>query len=636
MFKTKNTIRPITLITMITLVLMLISPAEFTATATPHGFGIGVDFEDGTTMGFEGRDGDGIEVLTVTDELAYSGKYSLLTTGRTKAWHGPSLNVTEYVVPGEQTNIYVKVHAKTPEKSNFRLSTQIGQGSSASYHNLLIKEISVSDGWVEMSGSFVYPEDDYITIYVENDTATAEFYIDEVVFIAVEEGRFIADLSLPSLAGIYSDHFLIGSAFSRSDFAGERFELMKHHFNVMTAGNAMKPDALTGSEKHTYSFERADAMLLELDREGILVHGHALVWHSQSRDWLNKNPDGSVLTREEARVNLKVYIDTVAGHFAGRVISWDVVNEAFQTSLNDPLQGNWRSALRRGGTSNEHSAWYGAYANGADAAAGESGADYIYDAFVFARIADPNAILYYNDFNETERGKREAIAQMTEELNEKWKTDPHNIEPDRLLIEGLGLQGHYWTNSLDPRDVEDTINRWGRTGAELSITELDIPAGNWNSYKELDAAEEHKQARLYAELFMIFKKHSDNIARVTFWGLDDGTSWRRDGSPLLFNREGTAKQAFFAVTDPAAFLAGTLFDQSGQDSEETTETPPTPATPAPSPPTQETPPPDPVIDDEPTEETPQRNTLLILLISAGAALVAMLLVSLVKKKIGLK
>jgi endo-1,4-beta-xylanase len=294
-----------------------------------------------------------------------------------------------------------------------------------------------------------------------------------------------------------------------------------------------------------------------------MLHGHALVWHSQSVGWLYKNQSGSLMTRTEARASLEEYINTVAGHFAGEVISWDVVNEAFEASAADTP--DWRDALRKNGLTEEDSLWYGAYENGADTQAGESGADYIYDAFVFARLADPDAVLYYNDFNEEYPGKRELIAKMTEDLNEQWKSDPRNTDTDRLLIEGLGLQAHYWTDILNPQDVEDTIIRWAATGAELSISELDIPMGSYTGFKELTAEEEKKQAKLYAELFQIFKKHSDSIARVTIWGIDDAGSWRSDGSPLLFGRDMVAKPAYYAVMDPEGYLAGAYDDMSQVD-----------------------------------------------------------------------
>jgi len=620
MKKQKNTLCLTALMIILTLAVALFMPAVPFAMAVPDADGIFVDFEDGTTMGFEARNENDTSILTVTDELAHSGTYSLLTTGRTSAWHGPSVNVADYIIPGNSYTISVMVHAKTPDSSQFRMSTQIGQGNTVSYDNIQMKNIRVSDGWVQMTGTYTFPVEDYITIYVENDVAGAEFYIDDLEFYSGAGGAFAADTNLPSLAEIYNGQFLIGSAFSRSDLAGPRFELIKHHFNVMTAGNDMKPVALTGSEKGTYNFDRADAMLVPFEEAGILIHGHTLVWHSQSRAWLNKDENGEFLTRQQARENMEEFINTIAGHFKGRVISWDVVNEAFQNSVDSSGASNWRSGLRKGGTSNDSSAWFGAYANGANADEGESGADYIYDAFVFTRLADPDAILYYNDFNETEEFKRNAIAAMTEELNGKWAEDPRNEDPDRLLIEGLGMQAHYWTDNLKPEDVESTIIRWKRTGAEISITELDIPAGSYNNYKELTREEEIKQANLYAQLFKIFKKHSDDIARITIWGIDDATSWRSGGSPLLFDVNGNAKRSFFAVMDPEGFLDGFYLGENPAviiPAEPTPEPTPEPAqapetTPAPSSPT-----------PEPTTETETKTniTLTVILIMISAAVI---------------
>jgi endo-1,4-beta-xylanase len=176
------------------------------------------------------------------------------------------------------------------------------------------------------------------------------------------------------------------------------------------------------------------------------------------------------------------------------VISWDVVNEAFDGGRWTP--DDWREFLRA------NSPWYAAYQNGADASKGESGADYIYDAFVFARLADPDATLYYNDYNETENWKRESIGMMVEELNAKWKTDPRNERPARLLVEGIGMQSHYWVGNLNIADVDATIERFAQTGVKISVSELDIPAGTWSSQRTppLTADEELAQAKLYARL----------------------------------------------------------------------------------------------------------------------------------------
>ncbi len=354
--------------------------------------------------------------------------------------------------------------------------------------------------------------------------------------------------ALPSLSEIYQDDFLLGAIFTPDNVSDRRLELLTRHFNALTAENVMKPNAFAQS-KGSYSFDRVDSLLGQLP--GFAIHGHVLVWHSQSAAWLNNG-----LNRAQAKANMEEYIGRVAGHFAGKVISWDVVNEAFVDGIGGS-PGDWRNHLRK------DSAWYKAYANGAGS--GESGADYIYDAFVLARQADPAAVLYYNDFNETMPGKRKVIAQMTEELNTKWATDPRNTEPERLLIEGLGMQSHYFTEDLNVSDVEATIERFIETGCEISVTELDIPAGNWTRMHKLDAETEKKQAQLYAQLFQIYKKYSEHITRVTLWGLEDTASWRRQGEPLLFDGSFNPKPSYYAVADPDGYLAGKYDDPDTRD-----------------------------------------------------------------------
>jgi endo-1,4-beta-xylanase len=196
-----------------------------------------------------------------------------------------------------------------------------------------------------------------------------------------------------------------------------------------------------------------------------------------------------------------------------------------------------------------------AYTNGADASKGERGADYIYDAFVFARLADPNATLYYNDYNEDLNNKPECISLMVEDLNAKWKLDPNY--DGRLLVEGIGMQSHYWSDAFEADNeinlIEAAMQRFIKTGAVISITELDIPMGTYQKQhngKNLTAEQETQQAKQYAELFNLYKKYAEHIQRVTFWGLADSLSWRGQGMPLLFDKSYYAKEAFWAVIDP--------------------------------------------------------------------------------------
>jgi endo-1,4-beta-xylanase len=496
--------------------------------------GLLVDFEDGSAQGFAPRGGN--EILQVTDEQAHGGKYSLKVSGRTAAWNGPSLRIENIVRPDGEYEVTAWVRAITPDSSNFRLSSQIGEGGAASYVNMSTAVVNVKDGWVKLAGKYRYPGAGYLSVYVENDDASAEYYIDDVSVTELEGSKLNAYLSLPSLAAIYKNDFLIGCSFSAKDLSGVRYDLIRHHFNVLTMENSMKPDAMQ-REAGAFTFDAADGMIAAVQGAGMLLHGHTLVWHQQSPPWLNTDAEGKPLPRAEAERNLAAHIKGVAGHYAGKVISWDVVNEAIMDNPANPR--DWRASLRR-------TDWLNAFANGA--AAPQSGADYIEQAFLAAREADPNAKLYYNDYNLDSQAKAIAVAGMVKEINDDYLAQGH----DRLLIEGIGMQGHY-NMGTKPEDVEASIKRFIELGVEISIPELDIsvvgaPADG------LTQRQAKPQAELYARLFLVFKKYAGNIVRVTFWGLDDGASWRAPQYPLLFNADLSAKEAFRAVADPEGYL----------------------------------------------------------------------------------
>ena len=427
------------------------------------------------------------------------------------------------------------------------------------------------------------------------------------------------DLTLPSLTDVFADYFVIGNIMEpRRLNRSETTSAFAHHYSFVTAENAMKPGHISRNA-NIYNFDDVDIFMLWAEEYGLGVIGHTLVWHSQSPNWLTLDEDENLLTREEARTNMQNYINEVAGRYAGRIHAWDVVNEAFLTSVREvPFDGDWRSALRKepGHMDGNKTQWYAAYSNGADFDAGECGSDYIYDAFVFTRLADPAAILYYNDFNETDPGKREVIAMMTEELNERWADDPRNTERGRLLIEGLGLQAHYWTENLSPVSVELTILRWMETGAEISITELDIPLGRFGRYADPTEENFEHQAKLYEQLFAIFLKYSDNIERVTFWGMLDTQSWRGEGHPLIFDGRQQAKPAFFSILKALEMHELAIYGPEGRNpgADEPTEVVP------------------PVIGEIDDDEDYAANWLLLVLLGGGILIAAVIIIFMATKK----
>jgi len=317
----------------------------------------------------------------------------------------------------------------------------------------------------------------------------------------------------------YQPFFAVGNVVSPRDLGTARFELLKKHFNILTAENAMKPLYLQ-REKGVFTFDEADKLVDAALEAGLKVHGHTLAWHQQSPEWINREG----ISRDEAIENLITHAKTVAAHFKGRVVSWDVLNEA----IIDNAVGDWRAALRR-------VPWYNAI-----------GEDYITMLFKAAREADPDAVLYYNDYNLDNPNKAMAVYEMVKEINEK--------NPDilgRPLIDGIGMQGHYRVG-MNVDNVANSIKRFASLGVEVSITELDVQAG---ANFRLSTQQAIDQGAVYARLFAIFREHSGVVARVTIWGLDDGTSWRAMTSPTLLDRDLKEKPAFFAALNPSAFLA---------------------------------------------------------------------------------
>ncbi|MCL1878634.1 MAG: endo-1,4-beta-xylanase [Defluviitaleaceae bacterium] len=478
-----------------------------------------ISFETGY-YGFTGR---GAGEVSRSREVARGGEYSLLVTERTASWNGISLNVTDVAEPFGEYEFSLWV-MPVDEPVTFQLSVEFNLAGSPTWRHFTgpIASVTARPGeWTQMRGFFPFYEFDDASIYIETDAAgaTADFFIDEVVFrsIAVE---FAFDADLPRLHEIYADYFLFGTAVVPRDMRGTRLEFIRHHFNAITAGNDMKPDALQ-PRQGVFTWDVADEIVRETRDSDMYMIGHTLAWHAQSPEWMN--PEG--INRDEAIRNLETHIYEVVSRYRGQVLVWDVVNEAFPSGIASGVHPEvWRAALRP-------TPWLDAI-----------GYEFIEIAFRAAHAADPDAILIYNDYNLDNPRKREAVFHMAQELLERG-----------VPIHGIGMQGHYNLRT-NPQDVENSILRFAELGIPVSITELDITAQPSLGYDDMRPEDELAQAILYAQLFQIFREHSDVIHRVTLWGLDDATSWRSDRFPLPFNRDLSAKLAFDAIADPERFL----------------------------------------------------------------------------------
>ncbi len=496
-----------------------------------------ITFEDQKAGGFEGR--AGTETLTVTKEANHTadGSYALKVEGRTVAWHGPTLRVEKFVNKGYEYKITAWVKLISPDSTQLQLSTQVGQGSGASYNNLQGQTVSTADGWVKYEGSYRYNSvgDEFLTIYVESsNNATASFYIDDISFEATGAGPVAVQKDLKPIKDVYKNDFLIGNAISAGELKGVRSELLKQHFNVVTAENAMKPGSVQ-NEKGKFTFESADEIVDGAIAAGLKVYGHTLVWHQQSPDWMNSKADAEgnlvPISRDEALGNLKTHIKTVMEHFGNKVIGWDVVNEAMNDNPSNP--SDWKAALRQ-------SNWYKSI-----------GEDYVEQAFLAAQEVldahpDWDIKLYYNDYNDDNQNKAEAIYSMVKEINDRYAKS----HPGKLLIDGIGMQGHYGI-STKAENVKSSLEKFISLGVEVSVSELDIRGGTNSVISDKEAK---AQGYLYAQLFDLYKTHADHIGRVTLWGLNDATSWRATESPLPFDKDLQAKPAYYGIIDPAKFM----------------------------------------------------------------------------------
>ena len=341
----------------------------------------------------------------------------------------------------------------------------------------------------------------------------------------------VPNKDLPALKDIYKDYFLIGNIINGVYMKGEYIELITKHFNTVTCENSMKPSDLAPRQRGgQYNFSGADQMLNLMSSNNILVHGHTLVWHSQTPAWMFEG------TPEQVKQNMVNHINTVLAHYKGKVFSWDVVNEAIRDGINPGEQNaDWKTQLRTG------SGWYKAM-----------GPEYIELAFRTARAADPNVKLYYNDYSMNNLRKSQVAANMIKDINERYRAEGNN----RNLIDGIGFQGHYGlTTSV--QNVRESLDKFVQLGVEIAISELDIEvrsvgSGNFGIGKDsvIPEAVQRTQALVYAQFFNLFKEYKDSIVRVTMWGLTDELSWKSLGNPCLWDGDVRAKQAFFAVADP--------------------------------------------------------------------------------------
>ena len=366
-------------------------------------------------------------------------------------------------------------------------------------------------------------------------------------------------------------------------------ELVEKHFNAVTFGNELKPDALFNYQLEnsvrtktvqfdgqdllvpvvndagdSLDFSRADAMvdkILEWNKahpgEEIRIRGHVLVWHSQTPEWFfHKNYDinEDYVDKETMNRRLEWYISSVFDHYFGEAANkkydglfygWDVVNEAvigntYRTDTVNPAEN--LNEIRHG----NNSSWWHVYKSN----------EFIINAFKYAnKYAPKNVELYYNDFGETDNIKSEGIIKLINDVKSAQDT----------RLDAFGMQAHYSVDSFSAAQFKTVAKKYAEAAGKVQLTELDFQASA--AYKSGAASKESeytKMAYCHKQLFDAakdLKKNGTKVAGITVWGVIEPNSWLHsqsnvgggaDGSrqcPLLFDGDYKAKPAYWAYAD---------------------------------------------------------------------------------------
>ena len=334
------------------------------------------------------------------------------------------------------------------------------------------------------------------------------------------------------LKDAYKDYFSIGVAVNMRNISNpEQIAIIKKDFNSITAENDMKPQP-TEPAYGQFNWENADKIANFCRSNGIKLRGHCLMWHAQIGEWMYKDEKGDLVSKEKLFQNMKHHITAIVERYKDVIYAWDVVNEAIS-------DGGWQGGRRGMG---EHPS---PYRN--SPLYQIAGDEFIKKAFIYAREADPNVLLFYNDYNAADPGKRDRIYNMVKSMKEEG-----------VPSDGIGMQGHYNVYGPSMEDVDAALTKYSTIVKHIHITELDIRAnqemgGQLNFSRDggnISQVVKTLQEDQYARLFKVLRKHKDVVDNVTFWNLSDRDSWLGARNyPLPYDENYKAKRVYSIIKD---------------------------------------------------------------------------------------
>lgn len=452
---------------------------------------------------------------------------TLKTANRTNSWNSPGRDFAFTAGKSYQLGTYVMQDEL--DNVNFKISVAHTSGGVESYENL--GEATAKKGeWTYISGAYQAGLYDSYTLYVETDDAPEVSFAIKDFTAKKNVITYLGDI--PSLKEAYADYFDLGTAANKGEASNEeRMDFYASQFNIITHGNDLKPDSvldLAASRELAklddtavaVHFTDATPLLDYCQANGIKVHGHVLVWHSQTPEAFfhaGYDEHAPYVSREVMLARMESYIEQVLTiteqSYPGLIVSWDVVNEAIEDSDGQLRQSNWTKVV---------------------------GDDFVLKAFEYARkYAAAGTQLYYNDYSTPYQPKLAGISTLLDTLVAEGNVD------------GYGFQCHYQVGSPSIEQLKTALDEIIAKGLRIRVSELDITIDD-RSERALRA-----QAERYAALFDVFKQYADAIDAVQVWGVTDDLSWKSSKYPLLFDEKVQPKLAFWALTDPSQIPAAT-------------------------------------------------------------------------------
>lgn len=386
---------------------------------------------------------------------------------------------------------------------------------------------------------------------------------------------------------------IAGTAIMSSEISDDTLmALVKKHFNAVTFGNELKPDALfnyqigqsvdsttitfqgkelkvpvVNDKQENLDFSRADAMLdkiLEWNNANpnnkIRVRGHVLVWHSQTPEWFfHEDYDVAKPYADKETMNrrLEWFIFSVFDHYFGKAANgkydglfygWDVVNEAVNgnTYRDDKVISDASDTSTSDTRHGSNSMWWRVYKSN----------EFIINAFKYANKYAPNDVeLYYNDFGETDNTKCEGIVKLINDVK----------SADGTRLDAFGMQAHYNVDGFSAAQFKSVAKKYAQAAGKVQLTELDFKASStYDGTAATRESEYTKMAYCHKNLYeaiKALKAEGTNVSGLTVWGVIEPNSWLHSQSdlgggasgsaqcPLLFDGNYKAKPAYWAYVD---------------------------------------------------------------------------------------